>query len=92
MDNSIIVALITGGAAVVGQYLIAKKNREDDSYERGQRDKALDMQLKNLAAKVDEHNGYAKMFSQITGKIELMAQDIKYLKEGMFDHENTKQV
>ena len=92
MDNSIIVALITGGAAVAGQYLIAKKNRADDSYERGQRDKHLDDQIKNLTDRVEEHNKYAKMFSDLTTTISLMAQDIKYIKEGKFKHDDSKQI
>ena len=82
MDNSVIVALITGGCAVAGQYLIARKNRSDDSYERGQRDKHLDEQLKNLTARVEEHNKYAKLFSEMTTKIELIAKDVQYIKEG----------
>ena len=84
MDESIIVALITGGAAVAGQYLIAKKNRADDSYERGQRDKHLDDQIKTLTDRVEEHNKYAQLFANMTTKIELIAKDIQYLKEGKF--------
>lgn len=90
MDNSIIVALITGGAAVVGQYLIARKNRADDSYERGQRDKHLDDQIKTLTARVEEHNKYAQMFANMTTKIELIAKDIQYIKEGKFKDDNSK--
>ena len=90
MDNSIIVALITGGAAVVGQYLIARKNRADDSYERGQRDKHLDDQIKTLTARVEEHNKYAQMFANMTTKIELIAKDIQYIKEGKFKDGKTE--
>ena len=89
MSESVIVALITGICAVIGQWIIAHNQHEKDEYERGQRDKALDDQLKNLTTKVDEHNGYAKKFADLSTDIKLMAQDIKYLKEGIFN-ENSK--
>ena len=69
---------------MAGQYLIAKKNRADDSYERGQRDKHLDDQIKALTDRVEEHNKYAQLFANMTTKIELIAKDIQYLKEGKF--------
>lgn len=84
MDNSIVVALITGGCAVAGQYLIARKNRSDDAYERGKMDKHLDDRIKTLTERVEEHNKYAQMFANMTTKIELIAKDIQYLKEGKF--------
>ena len=93
MDNSIIVALITGGAAVIGQYLITRANANKEKIEQGKRDQHLDDQLDQLKLRVDEHNNYAKLFSQITTDIKLIAQDVRYLKEGKFhDNSNAKSV
>lgn len=41
----------------------------------------INWRLKILEKKVEEHNGYAKMFSEHTTEIKLMAKDISYIKE-----------
>ena len=92
MDSSIIVALITGGAAVLGQYLITRANANKEKIDQGKRDQHLDDQLNQLKERVDEHNNYAKLFTTITTDIKLIQQDIKYIKEGKFTNGNAKQV
>ena len=82
MSDAVIVALITGLCAVIGQWLIVRNQSAKDAYDRGQRDKKLDDDIKNLFDRVEEHNQYAKMFANLSNKIELMAQDIRYIKEG----------
>ena len=82
MSDAVIVALITGLCAVIGQWLIVRNQSAKDAYDRGQRDKKLDDDIKNLSERVEEHNQYAKMFASLSSKIELMAQDIRYIKEG----------
>ena len=84
MSESIIVALITGAAAVIGQYLISKANREKDAIEQAKRDQHVDDQLTSLSDRVDEHNNYAKLFADMTTTIKLIAKDIEYIKEGKF--------
>jgi len=92
MDSSIIVALITGGAAVLGQYLITRANANKEKIDQGKRDQHLDDQLNQLKERVDEHNNYAKLFTTITTDIRLIQMDIKYIKEGKFTNGNAKQV
>jgi len=82
VSDAVIVALITGLCAVIGQWLIVRNQSAKDAYDRGQRDKKLDDDIKNLSERVEEHNQYAKMFANLSSKIELMAQDIRYIKEG----------
>lgn len=43
----------------------------------------INWRLKSLEKKVEEHNGYAKMFSEHTTEIKLIAKDIQYIKEKM---------
>lgn len=90
MSDAVIAALITGGAAVVGQYLISKANADKTKIDQAKRDQHLDDQLADLTERVDEHNSYAKMFADMTTTISLIAQDVSYLKEGIFKNENTK--
>ena len=82
MSESIIVASITGLCAVIGQWLISRKSRQEDAIKQAKRDQHLDDTIKSLSDRVDEHNKYAKMFADITSDIRLIAQDVRYLKEG----------
>lgn len=82
MSESVIVAIITGLCAVIGQWLISRKSRQEDAIKQVKRDQHLDDTIKSLSDRVDEHNKYAKMFADITSDIRLIAQDVRYLKEG----------
>ena len=89
MSDAVIVALITGVCAVFGQWLICRKQSAKDAYDRGQRDKKLDDDIKRLSDHVDEHNHYAKLFestkkeiSDLTAEVRLIEQDVRYIKEG----------
>lgn len=89
MSDAVIVALITGVCAVIGQWMIVKNQSAKDAYERGKREKKLDDDIKHLSDRVDEHNRYAELFastkkdiSDLTAEVRLIAQDVKYIKEG----------
>lgn len=82
MPESIITAIITGLFAVIGQWLISRKSRQEEAIKQAKRDQHLDDTIKALSDRVDEHNKYAKMFADITSDIRLIAQDVRYLKEG----------
>ena len=77
MDESIIVALITGACAVAGQYLIARENKRKSDVERAVRDARTDETLGRLEAKVDEHNGYAKRFEEVAVAIAELRTELK---------------
>lgn len=79
MSEAVIVALITGAAAVIGQYLISRKGRMDDRIERAKRDQYLDDQLKVINRKLDEHNGYAKRFEEISRDITEIKTELKHI-------------
>ena len=70
MSDVIIVALITGVCSVLGQWLISRE-----------REARMDERLKSVEKKLDEHNGYAKLFGSITTDIAVIKNEIKNLKE-----------
>ncbi len=89
MEN-IIVALITGVCAVVGQYLISQKKTRDDEIKDAQREQkqldqleAMDERFKVIEKKLDEHNGYAEKFGEISTSIVAIRKDLEYLKKGV---------
>lgn len=89
MEN-IIVALITGVCAVVGQYLISQKKTRDGEIKDAQREQkqldqleAMDERFKVIEKKLDEHNGYAEKFGEISTSIVAIRKDLEYLKKGV---------
>lgn len=79
MSDTVLVAIITGICAVLGQWLItraqAAKTRIDDAV----RDKGIEDRLSALEHKIDIHNGYAEKFSEIGADIAVIKNDIKTL-------------
>ena len=81
MTEGIIIALITGFCAVVGQWLITRKGRIDDAAERARLDErtanrltAIEHSLDALTAQVREHNGLKE-------DIAALRADVQNLKE-----------
>ena len=92
MDSEIIVALITGLCAVLGQWLISRKERkkrEDEERDRDEerkiaeaaRDAKLEVWMQSVDKKLDEHNSYASRFGEIQTDIAVIKTDIKNIKE-----------
>lgn len=79
MSDAVLVAIITGVCAVVGQWLIshaqAAKRKIDDAV----RDKGIEDRLSALERKIDIHNGYAERFAEIGSDIAVIKNDIKTL-------------
>lgn len=65
MEQSIIVALITGICAVIGQWLIARENKRKADTEQAVKDALMQQRLDSIDKKLDEHNGYAKRFEEV---------------------------
>ena len=57
MDNSIIVALITGGITLVGTVLSTYSMRKKDAVANAVRDQKIEDSLNELSKRVDAHNG-----------------------------------
>ncbi len=81
MSDAVWVALITGGAAVLSNWLITRSNREKDTAARSAKEQETQDRLKSIEKKLDEHNGYAQRFEQISGDIREIKVELKHLKE-----------
>ena len=65
MDNSIIVALITGGVTLTVNLLANYSARKKDAIANAVRDKGIEDKLEMLSKRVDAHNGIADKVSNI---------------------------
>ncbi len=81
MSDPVLIALITGLCAVVGQWLISRSQNEKRKVEEAIRDARLEDRLRSVEKKLDEHNGYAKRFGEISTDIAVIKNDIKHLRE-----------
>lgn len=79
MSDPVLIALITGLCAVVGQWLISRSQNEKRKVEDAIRDARLEDRLKSVEKKLDEHNGYASRFATIQTDIAVIKNDIKNL-------------
>lgn len=77
MESSIIVAIITGLCAVIGQYLIARDNKRKSDTEQAVKDAIFQQKIDTLTAKVEEHNGYARMFSETAERLARVEQKLE---------------
>lgn len=82
MSDAVIVALITGICAVVGQWLISRKQAQDRETSEAVRDAKLEMRLQSVEKKLDEHNGYASRFAEIGEDIAVIKTKMEMLQKG----------
>lgn len=83
MSETIIVALITGVCAVVGQWLIARNQASKRKIDEAVRAAKLDERLARIEERLDSHNSYAEKFTQFGTDIAVIKNDIKTLyKQG----------
>lgn len=76
MDTGIIIALVagiggtlTGIAAIISAILLNRKTVA-----------LLEYRMNQVEKKLDEHNGYAKLFSNISAEISAIRTDIEVIK------------
>ena len=79
MSEAVIVAVITGAFAVLGQWLIARQQAAKRKTDEAVRDARQEDRLTAIERKIDIHNGYAEKFSQIGTDIAVIKNDIKTL-------------
>lgn len=80
MSDAVVVALITAGAAVVSNWLIYRKGRQEDKEERARLDQKTADRLDHLEKKIDIHNGYAQRFEEIGKDITEIRTTLEFLK------------
>lgn len=79
MSENVLIALITGLCAVIGQWLISRSQNEKRKTDEAVRDARLEDRLMSVEKKLDVHNGYAEKFSEIQTDIAVIRNDIKTL-------------
>lgn len=77
IETAIIVAIITGLFSVMGQYMIARVNKEKEDKERAVRDERTSMRLDQIEKKLDEHNSYAQRFSETAERLARVEQKLE---------------
>lgn len=80
MSDAIIVAIITATTSILVQLLIVRQNNAKLSVEQAKRDQKLDDKLEQIDKKLDEHNGYAKLFSDISKSIVKLQTDVEWIR------------
>lgn len=79
MSDEIIIALITGACAVIGQWIISHSQNSKRKVDEAVRDAKLDDRLSGVEKRLDEHNSYASRFADIQTDIAVIKNDIKTL-------------
>ncbi len=64
MSEAIMVALITGGISLIGVFISGMNTRNKMTADIDKKIAVIDVQMKEMSRRIDDHNGYAKMFSE----------------------------
>lgn len=81
MSEGIVAAFIAAGASIIGNLIVSANARKKEAVERAKRDQYLDDNLKTINRKLDEHNGYAAKFADISADIRVLRTEVEHLKE-----------
>ena len=79
MSEGVLIAIITGICAVIGQWLISRNQNAKRKVDDAVRDARLDDRLAGVEKRLDEHNHYAARFAEISTDIAVIKNDIKTL-------------
>ena len=83
MSDAVVVAIITGLFAVLGQWLIARGQSKQKKTDDAVREARTKDRLDSLEAKIDIHNGYAERFAEIRTDIAVIKTQIENLYHRM---------
>lgn len=85
---SVLIGIIGGILGILNQLSNMRKSQDEQIRNQAIRDTQLDDKLKVIEAKLDEHNGYSKLYADhskalqdIANTIIAMQTDIKWIKE-----------
>ena len=85
---SALIGIIGGILGILNQLHNLRKSQDEQIRNQAIRDTQLDDKLKVIEAKLDEHNGYSKLYADhskalqdIANTIIAMQTDIKWIKE-----------
>jgi hypothetical protein len=81
MSDPVLVALITGLCAVVGQWLISRSQNEKRKVDDAVRDARQEDRLARIENQLKIHNSYAEKFGEIQTDIAVIKNDLKHIRE-----------
>jgi len=91
MDSAtatILSTVVVEAAGIIGLLIKLSSDRKKNAIEQARRDQAITDELKDIRKdqarmekKLDEHNGYAKMFSEQSENIASIKKDVEWLKK-----------
>lgn len=79
MSDAVIVAIITGVCAVIGQWLISRAQTAKRKIDEAVRDQRQEDRLSRIEEQLRIHNSYAERFAEIQTDIAVIKNDIKTL-------------
>lgn len=77
---SALIGVLGGILGILNQLHNLRKEQTENIKAQAVREQQMDDRLKSIESKVDEHNGYAKMFSEVRESIVAIETDIKWLR------------
>lgn len=78
---SAIIGILGGILGILNQLSNLRKAQEEQVKAQAIRDTKLDDKLEQIEEKLDTHNGYAKLFADLSQTITEMKTDITWIKE-----------
>lgn len=80
MSEAIIVALITGGMALLGTILTANRSARELDYKLDKKQAVTDAKLEDLTREVRKHNGFAERMPVVEEQIRVVNHRIADLE------------
>ena len=79
MSDTVVAALIGAAVSIIVNLIDKASRRKKREIDEAVKEAKLSARLDSIEKKLDEHNGYAKLFSQITTDVAVIKNDIKNL-------------
>ena len=80
MNEAILVALITGGAAIISNILTANKSSRELNFKLEKQQAVTDTKLEELTREVRAHNNFAQRMPVVENKIENLQGTVSKLE------------
>jgi hypothetical protein len=82
MDSSIIIAVISAVATIIGVIITTKANGREIQYKLETHQAVIDNKIDNLAAEVNKHNHFAERMPVVEEQIKVINHRLDDLERG----------
>jgi len=79
--NEIVVAIITGGLALIGTVLSNKSTKDEIQHQIIINQAVTDTKIEELTREVREHNNFAKRMPVVENEIEHLKEEVHHLED-----------